>query len=97
MRARRVDANHNPIIAVFREAGFSVYDASAFGRGFPDCVLGYEGRSFLVEIKDGSRIPSERKLKPTQKRFADGWKGHYKVIETIEQALAWCNETKGVK
>ncbi len=89
-RAAKVDFNHSEIVATIRAAGISVYDTSAVGGGFSDLVCGFGKRSFNVEIKDGAKSPSRRKLTGPQEDFVANWKGHYVVIESIEQARLWC-------
>lgn len=88
-RAAKVDGNHSAIIDTLRAAGLSVHDASAVGQGFPDLVCGYGGRTFLVEVKDGAKFPSQRKLTKHQEAFRAAWKGHYMVLETVEAAKLW--------
>lgn len=89
-RAAKVDANHTKIVASIRAFGFSVYNTSAVGQGFPDIVCGYGGRTFIVEIKDGAKYPSERRLTPAQETFRGSWLGNYVVLETMAQTEVWC-------
>ena len=42
----------------------------------------------LVEIKDGSKVPSKRKLNKIQQEFRENWKGGMRVVETIDDAAA---------
>jgi len=93
-RAAKVDANHSAIVKSIREAGFSVHDTSAVGRGFPDLVCGYGGRTFLVEVKCGTNIPSKRRLTAPQETFKASWLGCYVVIESVDQAQSWCETIK---
>lgn len=88
-RAAKVDANHSRIVATLRAAGISVYDTSAVGRGFPDLVCGYGGRTYVVEVKDGAKYASQRRLTGPQEVFRASWLGCYKVLETEEQARLW--------
>ena len=89
-RANKVDDNHSEIIAAIRAAGISVYNTSVVGQGFPDIVCGYGGRTYLVEIKDGAKTPSQRRLKPQQEAFRASWLGHYQILETEAQTRLWC-------
>jgi hypothetical protein len=41
-----------------------------------------------MEIKDGAKVPSARKLTPAEAEFAAVWRGHYVVAESAEDALA---------
>ena len=83
-RAAKVDKNHGAIVDALRSLDFSVSSTAAIGQGFPDVVCGYGGRTFLVEIKDGSRKPSARKLNEAQVKFRDEWKGDYTVLESVD-------------
>lgn len=68
---KRTDANHTEIIGALRQCGFAVHDTSAVGKGFPDCVA-YRPREgvLLVEIKDGRKPPSARRLTRSEETFA---------------------------
>lgn len=85
-RAARVDSNQVHIVKAFRDLGCSVAITSSLGDGFPDAVVGLMGQNVLVEIKDGAKPPSARKLTPDEAKFASSWRGEYKVIESIEDA-----------
>lgn len=84
-RAARVDANHGKIVAAFRKAGASVFSGAALGQGFPDLIVGYAGRTFLVEVKDGDKPLSARTLTPDQQEFVKNWKGDWTLIESVEE------------
>ena len=58
------------------------------GDGLPDLLVGYNNHTVLMEIKDGRKPPSARKLTENEQKFFDEWKGGplYKV-ESVEQAL----------
>lgn len=74
-RRPRVDANQSDIVEFLREAGASVHSLAAIGGGTPDLVVGYKGMTFLMEVKDGSKPPSERKLTADQEKWLAAWKG----------------------
>jgi hypothetical protein len=86
-RARRVDANQAEIVKALRAAGCSVAVTSSLGKGFPDLVVGYFGRNFLLEVKDGSKPPSKRVLTSEEMGFVAAWRGQYDVVEDVNQAL----------
>ncbi len=94
MRLRaRVDANQATIVAAFRQMGASVFDASRMGRGFPDLVVGMRGRTYLVEIKDGAKVKSARKLTDAQVTFREVWRGEQPVtVESVDDAVALLNQ-----
>lgn len=87
MRAARTDANHAAIVKALRQIGASVFDASRVGGGFPDLVVGYRGRNFLLEVKDGKKSPSRRQLTEAQVKFVAEWRGHWAYVQSVEDAL----------
>jgi hypothetical protein len=95
-RAGRTDANHGAIIAVGRYVGATMVPTGGVGDGFPDVVVGWRGETLLVEIKDGSRVPSERKLKPSQIEWQREWKGRPVFVvlspeDFLERVLGFAN------
>jgi hypothetical protein len=85
-RVRKVDANQPDIVATFRAMGCEVWITSEIGRGAPDLVVRKGTAVRLVEVKDGSKPPSARKLTEDEEDFKDKWEPVYAVIETQEQA-----------
>lgn len=69
----RKDDNQNVIVAALEKAGCEVADLSAVGAGFPDLLVLRAGAMYLVEIKDGAKPPSARRLTIHQKRFHARW------------------------
>ena len=65
----------------------SVFDTAAVGKGFPDLVVGWRGLNFLVEIKDGDKPPSARKLTVDEQAFHDAWGGEVIVADNPEDAV----------
>jgi len=84
MRARSTDGNHTEIIKAFRAMGCSVADLSRLGGGIPDLAVGLYGRTVLVEVKDGRKPPSKRRLTPDQRQFLEQWQGSYAIVETLD-------------
>lgn len=64
--AAKVDDNHREIVETLRGVGAYVIDCAHVGSGFPDLLVGWRGRWMLVEVKDGAKPPSHRKLTPGQ-------------------------------
>jgi hypothetical protein len=87
MRPRRVDANQPEIVAAFRALGYSVAHTHMVGGGFVDVIVGKGGRSFLIEIKDGSKPPSARKLTKDEAEFHAEWRGGVYVIASTDDVL----------
>ena len=86
-RAAKVDDNQADIVAILRRFGFSVEVTSAVGQGCPDLVLGKHGKTYLAEIKDGSKPPSARKLTPDQQRWHLMWQGHVVILNNFQDCL----------
>lgn len=63
--------------------GCSVCDLSPLGNGHPDLLIGYGGISLPVEVKDGSKPPSKRRLTKDEERFRMTWTGGYKIVEDL--------------
>lgn len=86
-RAAAVDANQSEIVAAFRAAGCTVQLLHAVGKGCPDLLVGVGGFNLLVEVKDGAKVPSARKLTPDQIIWHRDWGGHVSVIDNVPDAL----------
>lgn len=50
------------------------------GDGIPDLLVGYNGFSILMEVKDGKKPPSRRQLTEAEQKFFDEWAGGLLVI-----------------
>ncbi|UMO77901.1 nuclease [Acinetobacter phage Cato] len=87
MRAAKIDANQNEIVAALRKIGCTVQILSSVGKGCPDILVGYRGRNFLLEIKDGDKPISAQKLTPDQVEWHDLWNGQVNVVNCAEQAI----------
>ena len=85
--ANRIDANQNAIVDALRECGATVRIISQ-GAGIPDLLVGYNGYTILMELKDGSKPPSARRLTEDEQKFFDEWTGGMLVIvNSIDEAL----------
>jgi len=82
--AAAVDANQSDIVAEFRARGATVKHVHTVKK-FVDIVVGYRGVNLLVEIKDGSKPPSEQKLTTGEQEFQDGWRGQVCIINDTSQ------------
>ena len=87
-RFGRTDDNQGVIVAALRKVGCSVQSLAAVGDGVPDLLVGHMGRTWLLEVKDPTKVPSQRRLTPRQKLWHDRWRGgRAYVVETVEQAF----------
>jgi hypothetical protein len=59
------------------------------GQGCPDLLVGYRGKWSLIELKDGSKPPSQRKLTVDELEWHGKASRHAPVFiaENIEDAL----------
>ena len=87
MKAPRTDANQKEIVDALRSVGASVYITAGVHKGFPDLCVGYRKRTWLLEVKDGSKPPSARKLTPAQGEFFASFRGAAAIVHSIEEAL----------
>lgn len=92
-RAARKDANQFHIVQALRGIGAKVHILD--GKGIGDLLVGFRGELSILECKDGSLVPSRKKLRKTQEDFFRGWAGYriYKV-ESIEEALMVIGATR---
>lgn len=92
MRLRaRVDQNQKEITAALRRLGASVQPIHALGKGVPDLLVGYRGKNLLLELKDGKKIPSERRLTEDEIKWHQSWFGQVAVVESLDDALKILN------
>ena len=88
----RKDANHKTVCDHAESYPYvSRIDLSALGNGYPDelwCVeMARGGFAYsLVEIKDGKKPPSARKLTPEQRGFHQQWPDAIPIVTSIEDA-----------
>ena len=82
-RFARTDATQIDIVATLRLLGCSVVSLSPIGRGCPDLAVAVAGKTFLVELKDGSK---SWKLTPDQERFILSWEAEIPVLESVDDA-----------
>lgn len=89
--AAKVDDNQPAIVAALRAVGASV---EVIGRPV-DLLVGYRSQTWVMEVKDGDRPPSERRLTPTQEAFFASWRGGPAVkVESVNEALKAIGATK---
>lgn len=87
-RAAKVDDNQPEIVQALRKLGCSVQLLHAVGAGCPDLLVGWQGNSFLIEVKDGNKPPSARKKTDAQVIWHDAWRGSpVAVVCNIREAL----------
>ncbi len=99
MRGKRVDANHAEVRDALRQRGWDVEDFSNIGGGIPDLLAvhrwrqhSWRGRlAYLVEVKDGEKPPSARRLTAAQERVHAAFSAAgipVVVVTSVTEAMA---------
>ena len=83
----KVDANQSLVVQQFRELGCSVRTLHTIGGGFPDIIVGKGGVNVLIEIKDGNKPASLRKLTDDEAVFHEEWRGWVAIVENFTDVL----------
>lgn len=86
-RAAKKDRNHPEIVKALRDHGCKVLDLGAVGKGCPDLLV-YRGNYMcFMEVKDGTKPPSARKLTKDQVRFHEEWRFNVRIVTCVDEAL----------
>ncbi len=91
-RAARTDRNQSEIVEALRKLGASVQPLHSVHDGVPDLLVGYQGRNLLIEIKDGTKPPSARRLTECQVQWHHDWLGQAAIVASTEEAIALLSE-----
>lgn len=94
-RAARSDANQPEIVAALRAVGATVQPLHTVGAGCPDLLVGWRGKNYLIEIKNGAKRPSDRALTRDQVEWHGGWRGQVSVAATVGDALSAIGAASG--
>lgn len=86
-RAARVDANQASVVKALRKCGARVVSLAAIGNGCPDLLVGFRSEWHVLEVKDGSKAPSARKLTPLEADFINSCPAPVYVVCDEIQAL----------
>jgi hypothetical protein len=85
--ASRVDGNQPEIVKALRAIGASVLHLHQLKNCF-DLLVGYRGRTFVIEVKDPAQPPSARKLTPGEEEFRRTWRGSpYHIVHSPDEAI----------
>jgi hypothetical protein len=86
-RAARRDANEGDIIKAMRAEG--AYVKVINDEGLFDLLVSYRGETLMVEVKDGAKPPSARRLTDAEQKFHDEWPGdNLYIVNSVEEAIA---------
>jgi len=86
-RIAKIDANQPEIVQALRKAGARVTTLHRVGGGVADLLVSFRRAWFLLEIKNGAKPPSKRKLTPDEARWIAEQEAVVHVVESTEQAL----------
>lgn len=85
--AARRDANERSIIKAMEAEGAFVRQINDEGRF--DLLVWYKGNTLLMEVKDGAKPPSARRLSDAEQKFHDEWPGsNLHVVICEAEAIA---------
>jgi len=93
-RAARTDKNHEEVVNALRTIGASVQSLTATGKGCPDLLVGYRGINYLMEVKDGNKVPSAQKLTIDQEHWHNLWRGSVHIVKSVDEALKILQDKK---
>jgi hypothetical protein len=88
-RAAKIDANQPEIVEALEAHRCSVKSLAAVGDGCPDLLVWspWTRSHELLEVKDGAKSPSRRKLTDDQVKFHAKWGGPIHVVTSVDEAL----------
>ena len=72
-QAAKIDANQRAIVKTLRKVGCKVISLAAVGNGCPDLLVLLGDKFTMIEVKDGTKPPSKRRLTPHQLIFHEEW------------------------
>ena len=87
-RAAKIDGNQPEIVKGLRKIPGVTVELS-----HDDILVGYNGATYWFEIKEPDLVSKktgnirDSALKDSQKKLLKEWKGHYKVVWTLNQIL----------
>lgn len=93
-KAAKTDRNQAEVVDALRQVGASVQSLAATGKGCPDLLVGYRGINYLMEVKDGDKVPSAQKLTIDQTHWHSLWRGSVYVVKSVNEALEILQDKK---
>lgn len=79
----RTDHNQREIVKAFRDAGAIVQHTHQLSHGVADLAIGFAGIMKWVEVKDGEKSKSKRKLTTDETGWHKLWKGYVVTVESL--------------
>ena len=90
-KSAKTDSNQSSIVEALRAIGCTVQILAQVGNGCPDLLVGFSGINLLLEVKDGSKAPSARKLTADQVVWHGEWRGQVQIVYDAEHAFRIVN------
>lgn len=88
-RNAKVDINQPEIVEALRSMGAFVLHTHQLKNAF-DILVGYKGKLFIMEIKDGKLPPSKKRLSNGELECKEGFESvevPYHIVESVEEAV----------
>lgn len=83
-RNGRTDNNQNEIVAALKAIFATVQTLTNVGDGCPDLLVGFQGKNYLMEIKQNDKAC---KLSQGQVKWHAIWMGQVAVVRTPDEAV----------
>ena len=93
-RAAKVDDNQAEIVAAVRKLGGYWLHLHTL-KNCCDGLMLHSGRCWAIEIKDGNKVPSKRKLTPGEESFMFDWLGHggqWELVTCVDDIVRLIND-----
>lgn len=83
-----VDRNQRAIMDALRAIGATVLHLPATAAGLPDLLVGFRGRTLLLEVKNPATRYGRAGMAASQRQFAQTWNGApVYVVTTPSEAM----------
>ena len=86
-RAARADDNQAEVVKALRAIGAEVTHLHRLGGGVCDLLVSFRQRWLCMEVKDGSKPPSERRLTPDEQAWIGRQKAAVYIVNSPGEAV----------
>jgi Holliday junction resolvase len=94
MRRAKIDNSQHAIVAALRQIGATVQSLASVGHGCPDLLVGFHGRTLLIECKSlDTPYGKNRILTTDEEEWHAAWRGgELYTVQTPMEAVRACVE-----
>lgn len=92
-RVAKVDANQAAVVEALRKIGAEVTHLHTLGQGVSDLLVSFRQRWFLLEVKDGSKIPSKQRLTKDEADWIGRQKAPVHIVKSSLEAVELLQRT----